>query len=119
MTDLKFNILKLLYNTYPLRELNMGEIFNSIAEEPIFVKNALNELKSRGFIKILTCSDVYKLTDSGAELYEQEVENRTKEAKHKRQYILSVILTVATLIATIFLSEPFIKFATWLATEKG
>lgn len=121
MTDLKFNILKLLYESYPSRELNFGDIINSVSEDPNLIQIALKELLSHPNkpIEKLPCNNIYKLTDSGAELYEQEAENRTKEAKHKKQHILNIILTVATLLATILLSEPVSDLITFLTEGKS
>lgn len=119
MTDLKFNILKVLYNSNSQRELSRMDIFNSLPDDKVLIHNALKELQSKGIIKNLTCSEVFKLTELGAELFEQEAEYRKRESKHKIQYIIGTILTVATLLSTIFLSEPFIKFITWLSNRKS
>lgn len=119
MTDLKFNILKLLYYTQPLRELKRGEIIDSIANNPILIVNALNELQLKNHIERSAYSDVYKLTESGADTFEQEQETRKQASKQKVQYTVSIILTLLTLLSTIFLSEPFIKLITRLTADKG
>ena len=104
MTDLKFKILKLLYENYPRRELSMVDIINSINADAIYTHNALKELKSKAYIKQLTCSDVFKLTESGAELFEQLQEEREKESKKEKQQRFDNKISVASVLI------PFITF---------
>ena len=118
MTNLKFSILKLLYNTPPSRQLRKADILNSFIGQIIETNHALSELQSTQLIKVLTCSDVYSLTDLGAEAYEHEQDLREQKAKQKIRYFISISLTVLTLLSTILLSEPFIKLITWLIGKK-
>ena len=83
MTNLKFSILKLLYNTPPSRQLRKADILNSFIGQIIETNHALSELQSTQLIKVLTCSDVYSLTDLGAEAYEHEQDLREQKAKQK------------------------------------
>ncbi len=97
MTDLKFNILNILYNSYPLRELTRMNIFNSIPDDKVLIHNALKELQSLHYIQILNCSDVFKLTDLGAEIYENTYEFRKENSKRKRENMINRVLTIFTL----------------------
>lgn len=98
MTDLKFNILKLLYNSHPLREQRFGKILHSVPEDPILVKNALSELSSSGIIENLTCSDIYKLTDLGEKVFEQIQEEREQVSKQECQQRFDNKISVANLL---------------------
>lgn len=100
MTDLKFDILKLLYNSYPLRERKFGEIIESVSADPTLIKNALKELQSPSHMLVenLTCSDVYKLTALGAEVYEQLQEEREQASKTERQQSFDNKIAVASLL---------------------
>ena len=104
MTDLKFQILKLLYETYPFRELSMMDIFNSISDDKNLIHNALKELKSKEYIKQLTCSNVFQLTDSGADVFEQIQEEREQASKHEKQQSFDNKISKASLLV------PFITF---------
>lgn len=101
MTDLKFKILKLLYETYPLRELSKMDIIHSISENPIHIANALKELKSRKLISQLTCSDVFKLEPSGADLFEQIQEEREEASKQEEQQSFENKMSVASLLVSV------------------
>ena len=100
MTDLKFDILKLLYSSYPLRERKFGEIIESVSADPTLIKNALKELQSPSHMLVenLTCSDVYKLTALGAEVYEQLQEEREQASKTERQQSFDNKIAVASLL---------------------
>ena len=103
MTDLKFNILKSLYDSYPRRELTKIDILNSLSFDKILIKNALKELQSLKYIKNLTGSDVFKLTELGTEVFEEEQEKglqlkRYKEEK-RRSWIQFWIPVIISLIA--------------------
>ena len=111
MTDLKFTILKLLYNSYPLREQAFGEILKSIPANPILVKNSLNELKSKGIIKLMPGSNIFKLTTSGAELFEQIQEERHKASKHECQQRFDNKISVASALV------PFVTFILGLLVD--
>ena len=111
MTDLKFQILKLLYETYPLRELSRMDIIHSINENPIHTHNALKELKSKEYIKQLTCSDVFKLTESGADVFEQIQEEREQASKHEKQQSFDNKISIASILI------PFITFILGIVFE--
>lgn len=113
MTDLKFDILKLLYNSYPLRERKFGEIIESVSADPTLIKNALKELQSPSHMLVenLTCSDVYKLTALGAEVYEQLQEEREQASKTERQQSFDNKIAVASLLV------PFITFVLGLLVD--
>ena len=111
MTDLKFQILKLLYETYPFRELSMMDIFNSISDDKNLIHNALKELKSKEYIKQLTCSDVFKLTDSGADVFEQIQEERKQASKHEKQQRFDNKISIASVLI------PFITFILGIVFE--
>lgn len=111
MTDLKFQILKLLYEKYPMRELSMMDIIHSINEEAIHTHNALKELNSKEYIKQLTCSNVFKLTNSGADVFEQIQEEREKASKQESQQRFDNKISVASLLV------PFITFILGLLVD--
>ena len=113
MTDLKFDILKLLYNSYPLRERKFGEIIESVSADPTLIINALKELQSPSHMLVenLTCSDVYKLTALGAEVYEQLQEEREQASKTERQQSFDNKIAVASLLV------PFITFVLGLLVD--
>ena len=120
MTDLKFNILKLLYNTYPLRELSRMDIFKSIPDDKLLIHNALKELQARDYIQLLVCSDVFKLTSFGAESFENVQEERDKATKKESQQrfdnkisIASVLIPSITFLLGI-LFEHFTDFVAFL-----
>ena len=118
MTDLKYAILKSLYNS-PRRETEQKTLYDNNEHPPAKVYSAIKDLAASGLIKRDSGSNKYILTTLGAELYEQEEDARKQKAKQKTQYIISVVLTILTLLSTIFLSEPFIKLIAWLTAEKG
>lgn len=111
MTDLKFNILKLLYNTLPQRNLSLGDIIDSLPDDKVLIYNALKELQSRGIIENLPCSNFFKLTLSGAEEFEQIQEKRTKESKQESQQRFDNKISVASLLI------PFVTFVLGLLVD--
>lgn len=111
MTDLKFQILKLLYQAYPLRELSRMDIIRSINENPLHIHNALKELKSKNYIKQLTCSNVFSLELLGAETYELLQEEREQATKQESQQRFNNKISVANLLI------PFIIFILGLLAE--
>lgn len=113
MTDLKFNILKLLYEAYPSRELKFGEIITSVSADPTLTKIALKELQSypNKPLEKTPCSDVYKLTDSGAYLYEQLKEERKQASKQESQQSFDNKISVASLLV------PFVTFILGLLVD--
>ena len=118
MTDLKYEVLKTLYNS-PRREATRKTLFDINEHSPNEIYSAAKDLASSNIIKMLTGSDKFCLTTLGAELYEQEQEARKEKTAQKRRYIFNIILTVATLLATILLSEPFTKLISWFTANKG
>ena len=100
MTNLKLEILKLLYNTYPLREASAEIIYNSISENPIYIKNAIDELNSIGYINKFPNSNMYKLTDLGANTYENFNEFREQNSKREKENRINIRLTIFTLIVS-------------------
>lgn len=111
MTDLKFNILKLLYNTHTQRNLSLGDIIDSLPDDKVLIYNALKELQSRGIIENLPCSNFFKLTLSGAEVFEQIQEERTKESKQESQQRFDNKISVASLLI------PFVTFILGLLVD--
>lgn len=111
MTDLKFNILKLLYNTHPQRNLSLGDIIDSLPDDKVLIYNALKELQSREIIENLPCSNFFKLTLSGAEVFEQIQEERTKESKQESQQRFDNKISVASLLI------PFVTFILGLLVD--
>ena len=118
MTDLKYEILKTLYNS-PRRATDQKLLFDTISYPAIEIYSAIKDLTSAGLVKHIHGSTQYRLATLGAELYEQEQEARKEKTAQKHRYIFNIILTVATLLATILLSEPFIKLISWLTAKKG
>ena len=116
MTDLKFEILKLLYNT-PSRRLSKGNIFRSVSAPELQTEYALKDLCKQKFLKPSVYNDYFTLEPEGSILYEQEQENRKKYSAQKRRQILNIIISVATLIATFAVSEKFIEFVKWLINK--
>ena len=111
MTDLKFNILKLLYNTHTQRNLSLVYIIDSLPDDKVLIYNALKELQSRGIIENLPCSNFFKLTLSGAEVFEQIQEERTKESKQESQQRFDNKISVASLLI------PFVTFILGLLVD--
>lgn len=111
MTDLKFNILKILYESNSRRELNRYEIMHSVSDDPNLIKKALEELESTRFIKNLTCSEVFKLTPEGAIIFEQIKEEREKEAKKESQQRFDNKISVVSLLI------PLVTFIIGLIVE--
>ena len=104
MTDLKFNILKLLYYTYPIREMKKGDIINSIPDNPLLIENSLKELQSEGYIEVLLCTDKYRLIPSGATTFEKIQEDREQAAKKEKQQRFDNKVSIASVLV------PFITF---------
>ena len=111
MTDLKFEILNLLYNSKPLREQKFGNISKSVSADPTLIKYALSELSSKGIIENLPCSDVYILTDSGAELFEQVQDERDNASKQESQQSFDKKMSIANLLV------PFVTFILGLLAD--
>ena len=116
MTDLKVEILKVLYNA-PSRELSLIDIFRSISAPELQIKYALKDLCKQNLLKPSVYHDRFTLEPEGSILYEQEQENRKKYSEQKRRQILNIIISVATLITTFAVSEKFIEFVKWIINK--
>lgn len=116
MTDLKFEILKLLYNVSN-RTLRQKDIFHSVSAPELQIYYALEELCADNLIKSSVYKDSFSLEPKGSTLYEQEQENRKKYSAQKRRQMLNIVISIATLIATFAVSEKFIEFMKWLINK--
>ena len=108
MTDLKFAILEKLYNA-PLQELHHENLFN-INTKMINETNAsIRTLVGIKYIEKIIGSNKYHLTPSGANAFEDEQQKREQEAKRKREYIITTMLSVLTLLvsAAILIKDIF------------
>ena len=107
MTDLKFAILKILYEKYPVREENKSVFINPEFANPTLVKYSLEELEDRKYIKSILGSDKYELTSSGANAFEdaQEERNRTTERKKQQMFtkIIAIVSTAIALLETLYI----------------
>lgn len=116
MTDLKLEILKVLYHT-PSRELSRDDIFLSVSAPKLQIHNALKDLCVQKLIKPSVYNDSFALKPEGSILYEQEQEHRKKHSAQKWRQILNIAISFATLIATLAVSEKFIEFVKWLINK--
>ena len=90
MTDLKFEILKLLYNA-PYNEMQYAEILNSICKDANLgtgnqVRNALTDFETayeKPLIRKCIGKRAYKLTPYGRLAYEVESNNRNACSDNK------------------------------------
>ena len=111
MTDLKFKILKTLYEKYPIREENQSVFLNPKFDDPILVKHALDELEAKGYIEPILGSDKYRLTTLGSNAFEDAKEERNKQAKNERQQRFENKVSVASVLV------PTVTFFLGLVVE--
>lgn len=108
MTDLKLHLLKALYVT-PNRCLDRIKLYELKISDFTSTRYALEELQEKKYIEKTLGTDKFRLTPAGANAYEDECEERNKQAEAKRQYrfnkrttIISVVVaTITTVIAVV------------------
>ena len=74
------------------------DIFKSIPDDKLLIHNALKELQARDYIQLLVCSDVFKLTSFGAELFENVQEERDKATKKESQQRFDNKISIASVL---------------------
>lgn len=120
MTDLKFAILGVLYNS-PFRTESQTTISNLVSiGKPTPAKYAFAELESKGYIVPELGSDKVKLTDKGAIAYELEEEERKEHSKKQRQQrfqnkvsVANVLVPAITFILGLIV-ENLVNVVSWL-----
>ena len=111
MTDVKFDILGILYGS-PIRTEDRTIISNRLSpSDPTPVKYALYELEKMGYIVSVTCSNKVKLTDDGANAYELEEEVRKEHSNQQRQQRFQNKISVASVLV------PAVTFILGLIAE--
>lgn len=107
MTDLKFNILKTIYEKYPIREENKSAFLKPEFADPIFVKHAFEELEVKKYIEPMLGSDKYRLSPLGANAFEDAQEERNRVAKGEKQNrfttALAIVSTTVAVMETLFI----------------
>ena len=113
MTDLKFKILKTLYEKYPIREESQSVFLTPQFADPVLVKCALSELEVKGYIEPVLGSDKYRLTPLGSNAFEDAQEERNKNAKNERQQRFDNKVSVASVLI------PTVTFFLGLVVERS
>ena len=111
MTELKFDILGILYVSF-LRTEDTIAIYKRVSPiDPTPAKYALHELESKGYIEPVPFSDKVKLTDKGAIAYELEEEERKDHSDQQRQQRFQNKISVASVLI------PAVSFICGLIVE--
>lgn len=85
MTDLKFNLLKMLYEASPLHPLKELDLINSGYAEPLKIDAAIEDLIEQKYIKTAPCSNSIKIDSPGRIAFESEKEHRDQQAKQEAE----------------------------------
>lgn len=101
MTDLKFKLLSIIYNSE--YGVDQAVLLNGLPDEYLKTSNALEDLQDQGLI---TCGDHihYIITQSGRIVFEALQENRIKEAKNKREQDIRYWVTTGIAITALIIS---------------
>ena len=110
MTELKFEILKLLYND-EYRKVSEIEILNSRLDKLDNIYYALKELDHCGYIETEYGTDAYILSSSGACAFEMAQQERDKASKKEKQQRFDNKMSVASVLV------PFITFVFGIFAE--
>ena len=98
MTDLKFNLLGMLYEASPLHPLKELDLINSGYAEPVKIDDAIEDLVTQDYIKASLTSNNLKITSLGRIAYESEKEKRYDNACNKRQQSFNNKIAIASLL---------------------
>ena len=108
MTDLKYNLLKMLYDASPIHPLKEIDLINSGLASPVKIDDAIDDLVSQDYIKASITSNSLKITSLGRIAYESEKETRDsnaqREATEYKHYRSNKILLILGLIIPSVLS---------------
>lgn len=85
MTDLKYNLLKMLYNASPRCPLKMTDLLSTGYAEPINIDAAIEDLLELKYIKNDRCSNCIRIASPGRIAYESEKELRDQQSKHQAE----------------------------------
>ena len=122
MTDLKFAILKFIYDS-PYHECGEVELFNQRLANPITVQQALDDMAKTVhdyttnqdyppmIIRKPIGTGILKLTSSGNTTYETAKEERADKSEQKRQQSFNNKISVASVFV------PLITFVLGLVVE--
>ena len=108
MKDIKFKILDKLYHSNTQTE-SRKSLYDVCPDNPIKIKQALENLTEAGFIEFQAGYDTYRLTCNGALAYElqqerkQIDEDRKREAKINKceRFFTLVIASLALLVSLV------------------
>ena len=107
MTDLKFKILKTLYEKYPTREESKSVFLTPKFADLVLSKYAIEELEDKEYIKPIYGTNKYKLTSSGANAFEDAQEERDRVTKGEKQHrfttALAIVSTTVAAMETLFI----------------
>ena len=119
MTELKYSILKMLYNL-PFRTSTEADIANSGLASSDLIYIAIKDLKKDGYIRQQQFSSTIELTDKGRRALERAAKNyqncpkqNTNARKHDRLHnAIKIIPAAITVIASaIAIVEFIIRFS--------
>ena len=122
MTDLKFNLLGILYRATPINPVRECELLNSGLDSSPMIRNALSDLKQQHLVFSPIGSDIITITSTGRVAYETSEQERHQQANEDRIRELDKKLNIAiALIPFIILAlETLIDYlpsiVTWVAS---
>lgn len=111
MTDLKFELLGILYpanSTAPVRKL---QLLQSGLASPVEVEKALSDLRGQGYVTSAVGSDIVTLTAAGRAAFEGAQISRKKQADDKKQQRFQNKISVASVLV------PLVTFLLGLVVE--
>ena len=111
MTDLKFELLGILYpanSTDPVRKL---QLLQSGLASPVEVEKALVDLGRQGYVTSAVGSDIVTLTTAGRTAFEGAQISRKKQTDDKKQQRFQNKISVASVLV------PLVTFFLGLVVE--
>lgn len=126
MTDIKYFILTMLYNSED-RTIDRNSILNSKIATPNEIQENIFDLSSAptAFIKNITCSDKYTLTNEGVYAFESEKERRCQISKDEKTQKSNNRINRGTLLVALLsfifgtLIDNIVKLISLIMTSSG
>ena len=105
MTDLKFNLLSMLYNVE--QAMHENDLLNHFLSDLTAASNALDDLKKDELVECDISGIRYTLSTAGRAMFEVLQESRDRETKNRRrqyiQYWITTAIALAAFIKSFFL----------------